>query len=851
MTMVRNLLLALIATVLGATAGRAQTQNVIIPPSLSLPMKQYYRDHPQEWQQLFSQIAKQQQAQRSSQPPVVPPAGGTWVLHNAPTFVGQLHLLTDGTVMAQQSCSGNWYKLTPDITGSYANGTWTPIAALPVINGTQYAPTWYAAEVLPDGRFIINGGEYNQCGPVVDTNMGAIYDPTANVWTAVSPPSGWANIGDAQSIVLADGTYMLANSQSLQQARLNIANMTWTATGSGKFDRNDEEGWTLLPNGKVLTVDASCGNNSEIYDPATGAWTSAGNTIVQLPDCSGNGSFELGPQVLRPDGTVVAFGGVTTGVNHTAIYNSSAGTWSQGPDIPSVCGGGTTPCTLADAPAALLPNGNILFAASTGNWPSRSSFTAGSHFFEVNFSNNTITQVADIANAANDPSYAIFFLVLPSGQVLAADNGNVQIYTPANQNFQAAWQPTVSSVVSCVNPGGTYSVFGTQLNGLSHGAAYGDDYQSNTNFPLVRIVNNGTGHVFYARTFNHSSRSVAPGNSGSTSFAVTAATETGPSTLYVVANGIPSVGTPITVMSGACPVPPLTDTHDFNADHMSDIAWRQSAGTAALWLMNGGQILQTGSFGVVATNWQIVGQRDFNGDGKHDLLWRDNNSGTVAMWLLNGLQVLQTANLGAVPSNWSIVGTSDFNGDNKGDLLWRDANTGAVGIWLMNGPQILQTGVVGTVPLNWTIVATDARGHIFWRDSNSGAVAIWTVSGFQVVQSGVPGSAALNWVIVGVGDFNGDGSTDILWRDSNTGTVAIWLMNGLQLGQLQSLGVVSSNWSVAVTGDFNGDTKSDICWRDANTGTVAVWFMNGFQVTSTANLGAVTTDWVIQGRNAE
>ena len=50
--------------------------------------------------------------------------------------------------------------------------------------------------------------------------------------------------------------------------------MTWTATGSGKFDENDEEGWTLLPGGKVLTVDAytdigdPSGTNSEIYDPS-------------------------------------------------------------------------------------------------------------------------------------------------------------------------------------------------------------------------------------------------------------------------------------------------------------------------------------------------------------------------------------------------------------------------------------------------------------------------------------------------------------------------------------------------------------------------------------------------------
>ena len=50
-------------------------------------------------------------------------------------------LLTDGTVIVSDCGSvGNWYKLTPDITGSYVNGTWTQIATMPVINGVQYAP---------------------------------------------------------------------------------------------------------------------------------------------------------------------------------------------------------------------------------------------------------------------------------------------------------------------------------------------------------------------------------------------------------------------------------------------------------------------------------------------------------------------------------------------------------------------------------------------------------------------------------------------------------------------------------------------------------------------------------------
>ena len=50
---------------------------------------------------------------------------------------------------------------------------------------------------------------------------------------------------------------MWPDAVSRQAALLNPSTLTWTATGSGKFDINDEEGWTLLPNGKVLAVNAS------------------------------------------------------------------------------------------------------------------------------------------------------------------------------------------------------------------------------------------------------------------------------------------------------------------------------------------------------------------------------------------------------------------------------------------------------------------------------------------------------------------------------------------------------------------------------------------------------------------
>jgi hypothetical protein len=86
------------------------------------------------------------------------------------------------------------------------------------------------------------------------------------------------------------------------------------------------------------------------------------------------------------------------------------------------------------------------------------------------------------------------------------------------------------------------------FNGLTQGAAYGDDFQDATNYPLVRIVNNATAHVFYCRTHNHSTMGVATGSTHvSTWFDVPADIEPGVSQLYVVANGIPSAPVTVTV----------------------------------------------------------------------------------------------------------------------------------------------------------------------------------------------------------------------------------------------------------------------------------------------------------------
>ena len=89
-------------------------------------------------------------------------------------------------------------------------------------------------------------------------------------------------------------------------------------------------------------------------------------------------------------------------------------------------------------------------------------------------------------------------LALPSGQVLYSNfNSRLTLYTPDGAP-NPAWSPAVSGLSAHTD--GSFQVSGTQFNGLSEGAYYGDDASESSNYPLVRLTD-GSGVVTYARTF--------------------------------------------------------------------------------------------------------------------------------------------------------------------------------------------------------------------------------------------------------------------------------------------------------------------------------------------------------------
>lgn len=291
-----------------------------------------------------------------------------------PDGAGIGFLLTDGTVLYQGNAESDFYKLTPDNTGSYVNRTWGKMASLPA----GYVPDAFSSAVLADGRVVITGGEYLN-GAFTLTNLGAIYDPKANTWTNLAPPSTWQYIGDSPSVVLPNGNFMVGNKLTKSDATLNPTTLKWTVTsGTGKADFHAEEGWTLLPDGTILTMDVKNTPNSEICNSTKKSWSTAGSIIVDLHSplpfgCIYYGPHnslcyfppgEIGPAILRPDGTVFATGSNSStgsGAGHTAVYSTATRKWTVGPDFPNGDNAG-------DNFAALLPNGEVLVEGAFGSY---------------------------------------------------------------------------------------------------------------------------------------------------------------------------------------------------------------------------------------------------------------------------------------------------------------------------------------------------------------------------------------------------------------------------------------------------------------------------------------------------
>jgi hypothetical protein len=178
---------------------------------------------------------------------------------------------------------------------------------------------------------------------------------------------------------------------------------------------------------------------------------------------------------------------------------------------------------------------------------------------------------------------------------------------------------------------------------------------------------------------------------------------------------------------------------DFNGDNRDDILWRSSAtGQIADWLgTTSGGFTGNGanSASVIAAEWQVAGVGDFNGDHRDDILWRNSTTGQIADWLgtpSGGFTGNGANSASAISTDWHVAGVGDFNGDGRDDILWRN-DDGRIADWLgtaSGGFTGNGANSASTASADWQVAAIgdyngDGRDDILWHNSSTGQVTNW------------------------------------------------------------------------------------------------------------------------------
>mgnify|MGYP001943073394 CR=1 FL=1 len=292
---------------------------------------------------------------------------------------------------------------------------------------------------------------------------------------------------------------------------------------------------------------------------------------------------------------------------------------------------------------------------------------------------------------------------------------------------------------------------------------------------------------------------------------------------------------------------------DVDGNGKADILWRnQVTGQNWLWTMNGVVVDESKSLNTIGLHWDIVGRGDFDGDGKSDIFWRNNESGRNYIYLMDGFTIRGSTELNYLPYfDWKVRGVTDVNGDGMDDVIWRHQTTGRTWLYTIDGVSIIDSKGLNTVAdLNWQIVGTgdingDGKGDIIWRHKTSGANYIWLMNGTNILDSYVLNTVPTSWHIVGVGDLDGDNTDDIIWR-SESGLNWAYLMNDGQIGTSKQINTIANlDWQIRTVGDLNGDGKADIFWRNQSTGKTYAYLMDGTNILSAGYSSVISLNWKI------
>ena len=521
-------------------------------------------------------------------------------------------------------------------------------------------------------------------------------------------------------------------------------------------------------------------------------------------------------------------GGRITGVNNGvyseagfagSVTNSgsiTSGTAGSGVDLG---GGGSltnnTGGSITGGAFGVFTNGGLGVVANSGSISGIQGvhLAAGGTVFNQGASISGQTAGVQVFNAAGT--------ILNSGQISATGTGSAAADLESGGSVTNGAGATISGAsfgVFITNGGGTVTNAGTIT-----GATYAVDFAgSGTNRLIV-----DPGAVFTSKVTANSAANntmeLASGTGSITGVGAgtfgnfqTLAVDSGGNWTLTGTNAVPNVlDSGNIVLSG-----PFTGLFQLQTHSTLEVAAAATTSTQIDFAGTSKLIIDTPStFGTGVGTPSYTGpqlQNFVNGD-QIDLKGFSSSNVTFTFNATTGL--LQVSN-GA-----SQVASLAFQTSSLSSTNFMATSDGGTGTLITNGP------------------GTNAGiSDVFWRNSSDGTLAHWSLNGAQITSTqlltlgGNPAAPDASWNVAGVGDFNGNGNGDLLWRNTN-GSVIDWTMNGAQIASAQSVTLggtpvaPDASWNVAGIGDFNGDGKSDVLWQNTN-GSLIDWTMNGSQITS-------------------
>ena len=259
---------------------------------------------------------------------------GTWAstgsMHVARTLAGSV-LLSNGSVLVVGGCLNDCLSTTTNSAELYnpTTGTFTATGSM------VRARAGFGIALLANGQVVVAGGctAYDQNGCAATTTSAEVYNPATGHWTATGSLRGARFAVTATR--LASGKVLVVGGATAASDALNSSEIydpttkTWSL-GPKMVQARSGYASILLPTGKVLFVGGENINgvsiaSAELYNPSTGAFTATGSMTATRVEHTA---------VLLATGKVLVSGGykqtsnVVTPLASAELYNPATGIWT-------------------------------------------------------------------------------------------------------------------------------------------------------------------------------------------------------------------------------------------------------------------------------------------------------------------------------------------------------------------------------------------------------------------------------------------------------------------------------------------------------------------------------------------